>query len=420
MERDQATKFINDLLKLMVGRNGSDLFITGDFPPAIKVDGKVTKVSPQALNASHTLSLARSIMNDKQVAEFERTKESNFAISPPGIGRFRVNAFVQQGKVGMVLRVIPMVLPTIDGLGVPQILKDVVQSKRGCASWWAPPVPASPLPGRDGGLSKRELLRPHHHGRRPGGVCPHAQKLRGDTARSGLDTDSWEAALKNTLRQAPDVILMGEIRDRETMEHAVAFAETGHLCLATLHANSANQALDRIINFFPEERRAQLLMDLSLNLKALISQRLIPKQDGKGRVAAVEVMLNTPLISDLIFKGDVSEIKEIMKKSRQAGMQTFDQALFDMYEKNMITFEDALRNADSLNDLRLQIKLNSARGKSTDLALAPKTLPSCECGPHAPPLRGSLDRPMPEARTLQPVPNLRRQVAAGFSPNWAN
>ena len=184
----------------------------------------------------------------------------------------------------------------------------------------------------------------------------------------GLDTDTWEAALKNTLRQAPDVILMGEIRDRETMEHAVAFAETGHLCLATLHANSANQALDRIINFFPEERRPQLLMDLSLNLRAMVSQRLLPKQDGKGRAAAVEIMLNTPLISDLIFKGDVHEIKEIMKKSRNLGMQTFDQALFDLYEANVISYEDALRNADSLNDLRLQIKLSSQRAKSADLA----------------------------------------------------
>jgi len=184
----------------------------------------------------------------------------------------------------------------------------------------------------------------------------------------GLDTDSWEAALKNTLRQAPDVILMGEIRDRETMEHAIAFAETGHLCMATLHANSANQALDRVINFFPEERRAQLLMDLSLNLKAFVSQRLVPKQDGKGRAAAVEIMLNTPLVSDLIFKGEVSEIKEIMKKSRNLGMQTFDQSLYDMYEANMITYEDALRNADSLNDLRLQIKLNSSRARNTDLA----------------------------------------------------
>ena len=369
MERDQATKFINDLLKLMVSRTGSDLFITGDFPPAIKVDGKVTKVSPQPLNAGHTLALARSVMNDKQVAEFERTKECNFAISPPGVGRFRVNAFIQQGKVGMVMRTIPAVLPTIDGLGVPQVLKEVVMSKRGLCI----------LVGATGSGKSTTLAamvdyrNEHSYGHIITIEDPvefvHPHKNCVVTQREvGLDTDSWEIALKNTLRQAPDVILMGEIRDRETMEHAVAFAETGHLCLATLHANSANQALDRIINFFPEERRAQLLMDLSLNLKSLISQRLVPKQDGKGRSAAVEVLLNTPLISDLIFKGEVSEIKEIMKKSRNLGMQTFDQALFDAYESNIISYEDALRNADSLNDLRLQIKLNSVRGKSQDLS----------------------------------------------------
>ncbi len=369
MERDQATKFINDLLKLMVSRTGSDLFITGDFPPAIKVDGKVTKVSPQPLNAGHTLALARSVMNDKQVAEFERTKECNFAISPPGVGRFRVNAFIQQGKVGMVMRTIPAILPTIDGLGVPQILKEVVMSKRGLCI-----LVGATGSGKSTTLAAMVDYRNEHSF---GHIITiedpvefvHAHKNCVVTQREvGLDTDSWEIALKNTLRQAPDVILMGEIRDRETMEHAVAFAETGHLCLATLHANSANQALDRIINFFPEERRAQLLMDLSLNLKSLISQRLVPKQDGKGRSAAVEVLLNTPLISDLIFKGEVSEIKEIMKKSRNLGMQTFDQALFDAYESNIISYEDALRNADSLNDLRLQIKLNSQRGKSQDLS----------------------------------------------------
>ncbi|MEY4345599.1 MAG: hypothetical protein RL032_1431 [Pseudomonadota bacterium] len=369
MERDQATRFINDLLKLMVSRNGSDLFITADFPPAIKVDGRMTKVSPQPLNASHTMALARSIMSDKQVADFERTKEGNFAISPPGIGRFRVNTFIQQGKVGMVMRVIPQVLPTIDGLKVPQILKDIVQSKRGLCI----------LVGATGSGKSTTLAamvdwrNENSYGHIITVEDPvefvHAHKNCVVTQREvGLDTDSWESALKNTLRQAPDVILMGEIRDRETMEHAVAFAETGHMCLATLHANSANQALDRIINFFPEERRSQLLMDLSLNLRALVSQRLIPKQDGKGRIAAVEVMINSPLISDLIFKGEVSEIKEIMKKSRNTGMQTFDQALFDLFETNAITYEDALRNADSLNDLRLQIKLHSQRAKTNDFS----------------------------------------------------
>jgi twitching motility protein PilU len=369
MERDQATKFINDLLKLMVSRNGSDLFITADFPPAIKVDGKVVKVSPQPLNGAHTMALARSVMNDKQVADFERTKEGNFAISPPGIGRFRVNSFIQQGKVGMVLRVIPSILPTIDSLGVPQVLKELSQSKRGLCI----------LVGATGSGKSTTLaaMVDWRNENSAGHIITiedpvefvHMHKNCVVTQREvGIDTDSWEAALKNTLRQAPDVILMGEIRDRETMEHAVAFAETGHLCLATLHANSANQALDRIINFFPEERRSQLLMDLSLNLKALVSQRLIPKQDGKGRMAAVEILINSPLISDMIFKGEVAEIKEIMKKSRNLGMQTFDQALFDLYESQGITYEDALRNADSVNDLRLQIKLNSHRGKSNDLS----------------------------------------------------
>ncbi|MGJ7492866.1 PilT/PilU family type 4a pilus ATPase [Variovorax sp. ZT4R33] len=369
MERDQASQFINDLLKLMVSRKGSDLFITADFPPAIKVDGKITKVSGQSLGMQHTVALTRSIMNDRQVAEFERTKECNFAISPTGIGRFRVNAFVQQGKVGMVLRTIPAVLPTIDGLNMPQVLKDVSMTKRGLTI-----LVGATGSGKSTTLAAMvdwrnensfghivtvedpiEFVHPHKN-------CVVTQR------EVGIDTDSWEAALKNTLRQAPDVILMGEIRDRETMEHAVAFAETGHLCMATLHANSANQALDRIINFFPEERRAQLLMDLSLNLRSLISQRLVPTQDGLGRVAAVEVLLNTPLISDMIFKGEVGEIKEIMKKSRNLGMQTFDQALFDLFESNAISFEDAIRNADSANDLRLQIKLNSQRARSTDLS----------------------------------------------------
>ncbi|MBL0942710.1 MAG: PilT/PilU family type 4a pilus ATPase [Hydrogenophaga sp.] len=369
MERDQASKFINDLLKLMLSRGGSDLFITADFPPAIKVDGAITKVSPQPLTAGHTLALARSIMNDKQAAEFERTKECNFAISPPAIGRFRCNAFIQQGKVGLVLRTIPATLPTIDKLGLPQVLKDVVMSKRGLCI----------LVGATGSGKSTSLAamvdwrNEKSHGHIVTVEDPiefvHPHKNCVVTQREvGLDTDSWEAALKNTLRQAPDVILMGEIRDRETMEHAIQFAETGHLCLATLHANSANQALDRIINFFPEERRPQLLMDLSLNLRALISQRLVPRQDNKGRYAAVEILLNSPLISDLIFKGEVAEIKEVMKKSTNIGMQTFDQSLFDAFEANLITYEDALRNADSLNDLRLHIKLHSQRAKTLDLA----------------------------------------------------
>ncbi len=369
MERDQASKFVNDLLKLMVSRNGSDLFLTADFPPAIKVDGKVTKVSPQPLTGQHTLALTRAVMNDKQAAEFERTKECNFAVSPQGIGRFRVNAFVQQGNVGLVMRTIPQVVPTIDSMNLPHVLKDISLSKRGLVI----------LVGATGSGKSTSLaaMVDHRNENSFGHIITiedpvefvHAHKNCIITQREvGIDTDGWAQALKNTLRQAPDVILMGEIRDRETMEHAVAFAETGHLCMATLHANSANQALDRIINFFPEERRAQLLMDLSLNLKALVSQRLMPRQEGRGRVAAVEIMLNTPLISDLIFKGEVAEIKEVMKRSRELGMQTFDQALFDLYESQSITFEDALRNADSVNDLRLQIKLHSQRARSSDLS----------------------------------------------------
>ncbi len=369
MERDQASKFVNDLLRLMISRSGSDLFLTADFPPAIKVDGKITKVSPQPLTGGHTLTLARSVMNDKQAAEFERTKECNFAISPQGVGRFRVNAFVQQGQVGLVFRTIPATLPTIDSLGLPKVLKEVAMTKRGLVIF----VGAT----GSGKSTSLAAIVDHRNENSYGHIITvedpvefvHAHKNCIVTQRElGIDTDSWEAALKNTLRQAPDVILMGEIRDRETMEHAVAFAETGHLCLATLHANSSNQALDRIINFFPEERRQQLLMDLSLNLKALVSQRLMPREQGRGRVAAIEVMLNTPLVSDMIFKGEVSEIKELMKRSRELGMQTFDQALFDLYEGRHITYEDALRNADSVIDLRLQIKLNSNRSRNTDLA----------------------------------------------------
>jgi twitching motility protein PilU len=369
MEREQASKFVNDLLRLMVTRNGSDLFLTADFPPAIKVDGKVTKVSPQPLTGAHTMALARAIMNDKQASDFERTKECNFAISPAGIGRFRCSAFLQQSHVGIVLRTIPQEIPTIDSLGLPRILKDVALTKRGliimvgATGSGKTTSQAAMLDWRNENTFGHiitvedpvEFVHPHKN-------CIVTQR------EIGIDTDSWEMALKNALRQAPDVILMGEIRDRETMDLAIAFAETGHLCMATLHANSSNQALDRMINFFPEERRLQLLMDLSLNMKALISQRLLPRQEGKGRVAAVEILLNTPLVADLIFQGKVGELKDLMKRSRELGMQTFDQALFDMYEANLITYEDALRNADSVNDLRLQIKLDSERSRSTDLA----------------------------------------------------
>ncbi|MBK4738246.1 PilT/PilU family type 4a pilus ATPase [Noviherbaspirillum pedocola] len=369
MEREQATRFMHDLLRLMLGRNGSDLFITAGFPPAFKIDGKMTPVSNQPLSPAHTAELARAIMNDKQAAEFEGTKECNFAISPAGLGRFRVSAFIQQGRVGMVLRVITTDIPRFEDLGLPPALKDVVMTKRGLAIMVGATGSgkSTTLAAMIGYRNENsyghiitvedpvEYVHPHRN-------CIITQR------EIGVDTADWGTALKNTLRQAPDVILIGEIRDRESMDYAIAFAETGHLCLATMHANNANQALDRIINFFPEERRAQLLMDLSLNLKAMISQRLIPLKDIKGRCAAVEIMINSPLISDLIFKGNVHEIKEIMKKSRELGMQTFDQALFDLYEAGRISYEDALRNADSVNDLRLAIKLNGKEAKERDLS----------------------------------------------------
>jgi len=369
MEREQASKFVNDLLRLMVARNGSDLFLTADFPPAIKVDGKITKVSPQPLTGMHTMSLARAIMNDKQAADFERTKECNFAISPAGIGRFRCNAFLQQGHVGLVLRTIPQDIPSIDSLGLPKVLKDVALTKRGLVIM----VGATGSGKTTSQAAMLDWRNEHTFGHIITVEDPvefvHPHKNCIVTQREvGIDTDGWETALKNALRQAPDVILMGEIRDRETMDLAVAFAETGHLCMATLHANSANQALDRMVNFFPEERRDQLLMDLSLNLKGLISQRLLPRQEGKGRVAAVEIMLNTPLVADMIFQGKVGELKDLMKRSRELGMQTFDQALFDLYEANLCTYEDVLRNADSVNDLRLQIKLESQRSRVQDLS----------------------------------------------------
>ena len=368
MEREQATKFIYDLLRALIAKKGSDLFITAGFPPAMKIDSKMTPVSDQRLTPQHTTMLVRAIMNDKQAADFEANKECNFAISPSGIGRFRVNGFVQQGQVGAVLRVITTTIPRFDDLRLPPVLKDIAMTKRGLVLF---------VGGTGSGKSTSlaamiDYRNEHSHGHIITIEDPieyvHPHKSSVITQREvGVDTDTWEAALKNTLRQAPDVILIGEIRDREVMEHAIAFSETGHLCLGTLHANNANQALDRIINFFPEERRRQLLMDLSLNLKAVVSQRLLPLKEGKGRAAAVEVLLNSPLISDLIFKGEVHEIKEIMKKSRELGMQTFDQALFDLYEAGRISYEDALRFADSTNEVRLSIKLHGKESKSKDL-----------------------------------------------------
>jgi twitching motility protein PilU len=367
MDQSQAEKFVFDLLRLMVAKNASDLFITTGFPPAMKIDGKVTPVTNQSLSAQQAKEITRAIMNDKQAAEYDATNECNFAVGIPGLARFRVNAFVQRGSAGLVFRTIATKIPKFEELGLPEVLKEVSMTKRGLVIF---------VGGTGSGKSTSLAAMVGYRNENSYGHIitiedpvefVHEHKNCIITQREiGVDTDNWHIALKNTLRQAPDVILIGEIRDRETMDYAIAFAETGHLCMATLHANSTNQALDRIINFFPEERRNQLLMDLSLNVKAFISQRLIPKRDGKGRVAAMEIMLNSPLISDLIFKGEVHEIKEIVAKSRELGMQTFDQALFDLYESGQISYEDALRNADSVNEVRLRIKLEGKESKEKD------------------------------------------------------
>ncbi|MEM9333798.1 MAG: PilT/PilU family type 4a pilus ATPase [Pseudomonadota bacterium] len=362
MERDQATRMMQTLLKKLVAKNGSDLFITAGFPPAIKIDGEIHRAAEQRLGPEQSATLVRAIMNDKQAKEFDATQECNFAINPQGIGRFRVSAFIQQGNSGAVLRTITTEIPTLNELDLPLILKDVVMNKRGLVI-----VVGGTGSGKSTTLAamighRNENSRGHIMSIEDPIEYVHPHKGCVITQREvGVDTETWHAALKNTLRQAPDVIMIGEIRDRETMEYGIQFSETGHLCLATLHANSANQALDRIINFFPEERREQLLMDLSLNTKAFISQRLIPREGGIGRIAAMEIMLNTPLIQDLIFKGEVGQIKEIMSKSTRLGMQTFDQALFSLYEDGTISYEEAMRNADSKNELRLRIKLESKR-----------------------------------------------------------
>ena len=368
MDRDKAIKYMHDLLRMMVQKDGSDMFITAGAVPSMKVDGVMKPLSNQALSPQHTQVLVSSIMNDKQRAEFEETQECNFAISLPGVSRFRVNAFTQRGSVGVVLRVIRSEIPEFDDLNLPPILKDISMTKRGLvifvgATGSGKSTSLAAMVGYRNQNSRGHIITIedpiefiHNHRN-----CIITQR------EVGVDTDNYEIALKNTLRQAPDVILIGEIRDRDTMEHAIAFAETGHLCLSTLHANSTNQALDRIINFFPEDRRQQLLMDLSLNLKGLVSQRLIPTISGNGRIAAIEIMINTPLMSDLIFKGNVHDIKELIAKSNELGMQTFDQALFNLYEGGQIKYEDALRNADSVNDLRLRIKLEGKDSSNNDL-----------------------------------------------------
>ena len=362
---EEMKKFIHGLLNHLVQSKGSDLFITAGFPPAMKLDGKLTPITDKPLTADHTALIARALMDDKQAEEFDNTKECNFAISLAGVSRFRINAMVQRGAAALVCRVITSQIPKFDNMNLPPILKQVVMEKRGLVIF---------VGGTGSGKSTSLAAMIDYRNENSHGhiitiedpiefVHPHKNCII--TQREvGVDTENWFAALKNTLRQAPDVILIGEIRDRETMDYALAFAETGHLCMATLHANNSNQALDRIINFFPEERRTQLLNDLSLNLKGFISQRLVPKPDGKGRVAAVEVLLNSPLIAELILNGDIHGVKEIMARSRDLGMQTFDQSLFDLYEAGHIAYEDALKNADSVNDLRLNIQLNSKRGNA--------------------------------------------------------
>src|SRR6201998_2944767 len=362
MDRDQAIKLMQDLLRRVTEKKASDLFITAGFPPAIKIDGEIPPQSERPVTAEQSATLVRAIMNDRQTREFDATKECNFAIAPPGIGRFRVSAFVQQAAVGCVIRLINAKIPTFEELDLPPILKEVVLTKRGLVL-----VVGGTGSGKSTTLAtmvgyRNDKTRGHIVTIADPGEFVHTHKGCVITHREvGVDTESWHAALKNTLRQAPDVILIGEIRDRETMEYGIQFAETGHLVLATLHANSSNQALDRIINFFPEERREQLLMDLSLNIRALISQRLIPREAGSGRIAAMEIMLASPLISDLIFKGDVAKIKAVMSRSNRLGSKTFHQAPLELYEEGVISYEDALRNADSKNELRLRVKLESKR-----------------------------------------------------------
>jgi twitching motility protein PilU len=366
---EEAKTFMFHMLTKVVEYGGSDLFITADFPPSIKLQGLMRPLGQQALTADKTKLFAYSLMNEKQRQEFENEWECNFAINVPNVSRFRVNVFKQQLQIGMVIRTITSEIPTFQKLKLPESLKNVIMEKRGLVL-----VVGGTGSGKSTSLA---AMIDHRNENSAGHIITvedpveyvHKHKKSMITHREvGVDCHSWHHALKNTLRQAPDVILIGEIRDTETMEHAIAFAETGHLCLGTLHANNANQALDRIINFFPEERRNQLLMDLSSNMKAIISQRLVRTEDGKGRRAAIEILLNTPLIADNILKGQFHVLKEIMSKSRELGMQTFDQALFDLYNEGAISYDEALRNADSVNELRLQIKLKSNRQEGVPVA----------------------------------------------------
>ncbi|KMV00891.1 type IV pilus twitching motility protein PilT [Acinetobacter schindleri] len=359
---DEARKFMHHMLTKVVEYGGSDLFITADFPPSIKQQGLMKPFGQQKLAADKTRLFAYALMNERQIKEFESVMECNFGISVPGVSRFRVNVFQQQHNVGMVIRTITTEIPSFQQLGLPNSLQQVIMEKRGLVL-----IVGATGVGKSTTLA---AMIDHRNTYSEGHIITiedpveyvYQHKKSMITQREiGVDCVSWHNALINTMRQAPDVIVIGEIRDTESMEHAIAFAESGHLCLATLHSNNADQALDRIINFFPEERRNQLLMDLSANMKAVISQRLIRTEDGQGRRAAVEILLNTPLVSDFIRKGDFYELKTIMARSRELGMQTFDQALFDLYNQGIISYDEALRNADSSNEMRLQIKLKSSR-----------------------------------------------------------
>jgi twitching motility protein PilU len=362
LSEEQAKSYMVKLLGAMTRAGGSDLFVSKDFPPSMKIQGKMQPLATQKLTAEVTRELAHALMSERQRAEFAKELECNFSMAIPDLARYRVNVFVQQLNVGMVIRTIPNDMPSFEQLGLPETFKEIVMAKRGMVL-----VVGATGSGKSTSLA---AMVDHRNRSSPGHIITiedpvefiHQSQMSLVTHRDvGLDTHSWHHALKNTLRQAPDVILIGEIRDAETMEHAIVFAETGHLCMSTLHSNSASQTLDRIINFFPEERRKQLLMDLSSNLKSIISQRLVRKEDGSGRIAAIEILLNTPIVSDKLLKGEFHDLKEIMGKSREQGMRTFDYSLFELYDAGVIAYDEAIRNADSANELRLNIKLNSKR-----------------------------------------------------------
>ncbi len=411
---EQARDYMHRLLASMVKAGGSDLFIAHDFPPSMKSNGHMTPLTEQKLAGAVTAKLAESLMNDKQRAEFAQEMESNFAIVVPGVSRFRVNVFVQQGQVGMVVRTIAAEIPNFEKLRLPEVLKDVVMEKRGLVLV---------VGGTGSGKSTSLAAMIDHRNRTSAGHIitvedpveyAHVSRKSLVTHREvGVDTHSWHHALKNTLRQAPDVILVGEIRDAETMEHAISFAETGHLCLSTLHANSASQTMERIINFFPEERRTQLLMDLSANLRAIVSQRLIRTEDGKGRVAAIEILINTPTIAEKIFKGEFNELKGIMNRSRELGMRTFDWALFELYNEGLISYEEALRNADSANELRLNIKLKSSRGEPANNAAASLSLHEDPSPEEVEAMRREELRRQQETRELLELERLKAARQAG-------